>query len=165
MLDEDGVLFYLGTKGGRQGYGNPGEEGGLVKCTWSSECDGEPSRFVDHKSGRGGSYTASHPNSFMSVDLQLCRVSNMTKYVLRHGNVGGGNGRGTQVIDLTESPSPASSAPHTGHRPEVKDNDDGGGWSVQLKFNLSVQQPRLASLRGTSICFSVKKVYVFDAEI
>jgi E3 ubiquitin-protein ligase HECTD1 len=93
-IDKDGVLFYLGTKGGGQGYGNPGEEGGLVKCTKSSQGVGEPSQFVDHKSGRGSSNTKAQPNSFMSVDLQLCRVSNMTKYVLRHGySSGGGNCR------------------------------------------------------------------------
>ena len=85
-FDKNGVLYYLGTKGGTCAYQNPHTAGEVV-AKMSSSGNGTPDRFVQH-SATGGSTsrcnTGDKSNSWMSVDLGAGRSLVPNHYCLRH---------------------------------------------------------------------------------
>jgi hypothetical protein len=84
-FDENGLLFHIGTEGGRGSWRNP-MQAGLVAVTSSSQRRGEPHMVV----GREGKlcYTKSEPNSWFAIDLGAGHSIRPTHYTLRHGENG-----------------------------------------------------------------------------
>ena len=87
-FDKNGVLYYLGTKGGTCAYQNP-HTAGEVFAKMSSVASnslsyGAPHRFVQHAIGEGSNYTNNDGNSWMSVDLGAGRSLVPNHYCLRH---------------------------------------------------------------------------------
>ena len=78
---EGGVLHRLGTDHGRRAWVNPHTDGKVVAAL-SSVGSGDPRKFVG-RSNDGNCYTASRPNSWMSVDLGEGRTVVPTHYCLR----------------------------------------------------------------------------------
>jgi len=88
-FDENGVLYHIGTAGGKEAYTNPHEAGRVVAAK-SSNNTGNDAHFVQHAHSSGiSNYTDNAPNSWMSVDLGESRTLQPNYYCLR--NVGGGN--------------------------------------------------------------------------
>ena len=82
-FDENGLLFHIGTEGGRGPWRNPMQAGLGVTVTSSSQHRGQPHMVV----GREGDlcYTESKPNSWFAIDLGAGRCIRPTHYTLRHG--------------------------------------------------------------------------------
>jgi hypothetical protein len=96
-FDKNGVLYYLGTKGGTREYQNPHTAGEVVAKMSSIANNngpehGAPERFVQHavhwgrgmRYGAGRNLTDDLPNSWMSVDLGEGRTLVPNDYCLRH---------------------------------------------------------------------------------
>jgi E3 ubiquitin-protein ligase HECTD1 len=83
-FDTNGMLYWLGTKGGTQPYVNP-VDSNAVTDTASSQQDFAAGRFVQHQSDGQNNYTADKPNSWMAVALGGGAQAKVTRYCLRHG--------------------------------------------------------------------------------
>ena len=82
-FDENGLLFHIGTEGGRGPWRNPMEAGLGVTVTSSSQGYGQPHMVV----GREGvsCYTMNALSSWFAIDLGAGRCIRPTHYTLRHG--------------------------------------------------------------------------------
>jgi hypothetical protein len=97
-FDSNGVLFFIGTRGGACDYTNPHKSGEVVARLSSTfamfegdtRCS-EPSRFVEHSPSAGSrrNMTASQDGQWMSVDLGEGRSLVLNHYCLRHGERNG----------------------------------------------------------------------------
>lgn len=86
-FDGNGVLHWIGTGCGTQGYENPHgklKPGGVV-AKMSSVSNGGPGGFVEHAQTNQLNYTKQGANSWMSVDLGEGRQLAPDYYCLRHG--------------------------------------------------------------------------------
>ncbi len=86
-FDTNGVLYYIGTDGGRRAYSNPQVAGDVVvTCSGTSRRSYSASRFVANRHARPVfNPTDDQPNSWMAVDLGACRDLSPDHYCLRHG--------------------------------------------------------------------------------
>ncbi len=86
-FDTNGVLYYIGTDGGRRAYRNPQLAGDVVvTCSGTSRGDYSADRFVANRHARPvDNMTSDQPNSWMAVDLGACRILSPDHYCLRHG--------------------------------------------------------------------------------
>jgi hypothetical protein len=101
-FDQQGLLYWLGTRRGSEDYGNPAEKG-IVKVEWSSTYKGPHSAFVDNEfndkadgkdgqvcnRGDGWHHTNHGPGEhWMRVDLGADVLFRPDHYCLRHGSSG-----------------------------------------------------------------------------
>ena len=94
-FDTNGVLHYIGTKGGTEPYRNP-HEAGRVVARMSSVANGDPGKFVQHTHGGPvHNFTNNEANSWMSVDLGNgvpfaigCRGNSANECLTSYGTIG-----------------------------------------------------------------------------
>jgi hypothetical protein len=93
-FDENGVLYHIGTAGGKEPYKNPHEAGRVVAAMSTSGAHQQlhisscAARFVEHISPSKYNYTNNAPNSWMSVDLGESRTLQPNYYCLRNDKHG-----------------------------------------------------------------------------
>ena len=90
-FDKNGVLYYIGTRGGTREWANPHLSGEVVAAmSWPGAAHCAPDRFVvnrmedcegDHP---GHNFTQAYANSWMSMDLGEGRSLRPRHYCLRH---------------------------------------------------------------------------------
>lgn len=82
-FDANGVLYYLGTRGGTQPYTNP-HAANIVMVTFISCANGERANFVDHKQNVPiKCFTNNTPGSWMCLDLGVGKSLIVNYYCLR----------------------------------------------------------------------------------
>jgi len=89
--DNNGIIYYIATKKGKQGWTNP-HNAGLITVTSSSLESGQLATFVGNGPQQGGNsslYTnSSQTNAWFQIDLKDQKAK-VTHYTLRHGYTGG----------------------------------------------------------------------------
>ena len=88
-LGSSGVVYAVATENGTQLYANPHDKG-HVKVKMSSVLGGKPSCVVGNGRPSGLCCTHAIPQSSVTIDFKAWRVADIEKYVIRHGNSGGG---------------------------------------------------------------------------
>jgi hypothetical protein len=82
-FDDQGVLYYIGTKGGTAKWRNPCLVENAVTVTSSSQEKGDPISIIGRKPTEF--WTMDIPSSWVCVDLGISRRLLITHYTLRHG--------------------------------------------------------------------------------
>ena len=83
-FDTNGILHYIGTRGGTVAYRNPHELGEVVSSSSSSVVGGSAPRFVQHAHATPVmQFTDNTPQSWMAVDLGEGRSLVVDHYCLR----------------------------------------------------------------------------------
>jgi len=86
-FDTNGILHYIGTRGGTAAYRNPHELGEVVSSA-SSAIFGAVERFVQHAHAASVyNYTSNVPESWLAVDLGEGRSLVVDHYCLRSDNI------------------------------------------------------------------------------
>jgi hypothetical protein len=83
-FDKNGVLYWIGSRGGTRPYANPHESGDVV-VTFSRRGTGKESHFVQHVNSSQDCHTDDEKFSWMQVDLGPSRSLRPNYYCLRHG--------------------------------------------------------------------------------
>ena len=83
-FDANGLLYWLGTDGGRSAWRNP-MDAGRVTVTASSQHQGTPNMVVGREAQM--CYTGNDANAWFAVDLGEGRAIQPTHYSLRHWNI------------------------------------------------------------------------------
>lgn len=89
-FDENGALYWIGSKGKTETFQNP-HNTGAVTAAMSTVYKGEVSNVVARSIELAPNYTNNAPNSFFAVDFGPNRLLLADKYTIRHGASGKGN--------------------------------------------------------------------------
>lgn len=86
-FDDQGILYYIGTKGGSAKWRNPCLMEFGVKITSSSIERGNPIEILGRKATSSEVWTKDVPSSWICLDLGVGRSLIITQYTLRHGGL------------------------------------------------------------------------------
>lgn len=82
-FDRNGVIWFIGTKGGKEDWSNPAARG-RVRVASSSVEKGNVRDFLEYESGQQF-WTADVPSSWVQVSLGSTRTLIPNYYTIRHG--------------------------------------------------------------------------------